>query len=663
MRSPVQEYLDRLVEQIRPHDQGTNYQAVPSAASMDPSLFGLALTTVEGHCYAAGDADHTFSLQSISKAFTYGMALEDLGPERVQEKIDVEPSGDPFNEISLQAGTGRPDNPMINAGAIATTSLIKGRGGRDRIGRIVNTFSDAAGRELKVSESVFKAEDRSGHRNRALAWLLRSFGILETDPEPSVQDYFRQCSILVTAKDLSMMAATLANQGVNPATGERVFAPRVVRWVLSVMSTCGMYDDAGTWAIEIGLPAKSGVGGGLLVVVPGQMGVGVFSPPLDDHGTSVRGSLAIAQIAQDFGLHYGDVPPLGRSTVRARYDLSEAPSSVPRSVEALQVLEKYGHECRIIEVGGDIGFAEAETLTRAALELDESVRTLVVDVHKVDDFGKAAARLLTQVVRGFLTAGRNLILLDDDEALTRSLLAHAAESEDGPLPDPLPETSVWPSSGPTPEESPAAVDAHTQDSAVYDLAPSEPQLTDEVAADDEPQFRLFLSRSLALEWIEQRLLAGHAPELVPTGNQEPTLSPLLERLSEEDAHTLAAFMEPRSYRAGQVIRRTGQPFGGIYFITSGQVELMGQGSGGRRYRQAYLSPGMIFGEIALGQAGRQLTTVRAVGPVTTRVLTAQVISALEESDPQLAIKLWSALARDAYTSVEQMSRESGARYE
>ncbi|MGO1884237.1 MAG: glutaminase A [Citricoccus sp.] len=663
MRSPVQEYLDRLVEQIRPHDQGTNYQAVPSAASMDPSLFGLALTTVEGHCYAAGDADHTFSLQSISKAFTYGMALEDLGPERVQEKIDVEPSGDPFNEISLQAGTGRPDNPMINAGAIATTSLIKGRGGRDRIGRIVNTFSDAAGRELKVSESVFKAEDRSGHRNRALAWLLRSFGILETDPEPSVQDYFRQCSILVTAKDLSMMAATLANQGVNPATGERVFAPRVVRWVLSVMSTCGMYDDAGTWAIEIGLPAKSGVGGGLLVVVPGQMGVGVFSPPLDDHGTSVRGSLAIAQIAQDFGLHYGDVPPLGRSTVRARYDLSEAPSSVPRSVEALQVLEKYGHECRIIEVGGDIGFAEAETLTRAALELDESVRTLVVDVRKVDDFGKAAARLLTQVVRGFLTAGRNLILLDDDEALTRSLLAHAAESEDGPLPDPLPETSVWPSSGPTPEESPAAVDAHTQDSAVYDLAPSEPQLTDEVAADDEPQFRLFLSRSLALEWIEQRLLAGHAPELVPTGNQEPTLSPLLERLSEEDAHTLAAFMEPRSYRAGQVIRRTGQPFGGIYFITSGQVELMGQGSGGRRYRQAYLSPGMIFGEIALGQAGRQLTTVRAVGPVTTRVLTAQVISALEESDPQLAIKLWSALARDAYTSVEQMSRESGARYE
>ncbi|WP_188803964.1 glutaminase A [Citricoccus zhacaiensis] len=672
MRSPVQDYLDRLVDQIRPVDEGTTYQAVPSAAAMDRNLFGLALTTVEGHCYASGDAEHPFSLQSISKAFTYGMALEDLGPVKVHEKIDVEPSGDPFNEISLQPGTGRPDNPMINAGAITTTSLIKGRGGRDRIGRIVNTFSDAAGRDLKVSESVFKAEDKTGHRNRALAWLLRSFGILESDPEPSVQDYFRQCSILVTAKDLSMMAATLANQGVNPATGERVFSPQVVRWVLSVMSTCGMYDDAGTWAIEVGLPAKSGVGGGLLVVVPGQMGVGVFSPPLDEHGMSVRGGVAIKQIATDFGLHYGDVPPLGRSTIRARYDLSEAPSSVPRSVEALQALEEHGPECRIIEIGGDIGFAEAETLARAAVGLPASVRTLVVDVRKVDDFGKAAARMLTHVVRNFLEDRRDLILVDDDTALTQSLLDYAADTEDGALPDPMPETTTWS----TPAGSTAGgagtsggnaggggADSFTSDAAVSDLAPADLDADGTAEASVEPEFRLFLSRSLALEWIEQRMLARHAPDLVPTGDQEPTRSPLLEMLNEEDALTLSAFMETRSYRAGQVIRRAGQPFGGIYFITAGQVELTSQGSGGRRYRQAYLSPGMIFGEIALGQAGRQLTTVRAMGPVTTRVLTAQVISALEESDPQLAIKLWSALARDAYTSVEQMSRESGARFE
>ncbi|MFC7403158.1 glutaminase A [Citricoccus sp. GCM10030269] len=645
MRSPVQDYLDRLVDQLRSVDEGTTHQVIPATAAMDPQLFGLALTTVEGHSYTAGDAEHSFSIQSISKAFTYALVLDDLGPERVHEKIDVEPSGDPFNEISLQPGTGRPDNPMINAGAIATTSMIKGRGGRDRLGRIVNAFSDAAGRELKISEGIFKAEDRSGHRNRALAWLLRSFGILESDPEPALQDYFRQCSILVTAKDLSMMAATLANQGVNPRTGERVFSARTVRWVLSVMSTCGMYDDAGTWAIEVGLPSKSGVGGGLLVVVPGQIGIGVFSPPLDEHGTSVRGAATVKQIATDLGLHYGDVPPLGRSTIRSSYHLADAPSGVPRGAEALQTLEQHGPECRIIEIGGDIGFAESETLSRAAADLPETVRTLVVDVRKVDDFGQAATRLLTGVVRGFLADGRDVILVDENRVLTEALTTYAETAEESPLPDPMSEvtTKAVNTEAPLDELIPTALDDGT------------------ATADVGPEFRLFLSRSIALEWVEQRLLARHAPGLVPTGEQEPMRSPLLERLSHDDAQTLAAFMEPRHYRAGQVIRRAGQPFGGIYFISSGQVELTSQGSGGRRYRQAFLSPGMIFGEIALGQAGRQLTTVRAVGPVTTRVLTAQVISALEESDPQLAIKLWSALARDAYTSVEQMSRESGVR--
>ncbi|HEY4614624.1 MAG TPA: glutaminase A [Citricoccus sp.] len=629
MRSPVQDYLERLLDEIRPLDAGLPHQAIPATADMDPQLYSVALTTVDGHSYAAGDAEQKFSLQSISKAFTYAMALEDLGPEKVQEKIDVEPSGDPFNEISLQAGTGRPDNPMINAGAIATTGLIKGRGGRDRMGRILNTFSDAAGRDLKVSDAVFRSEDRTGHRNRALAWLLRSFHILESDPEPVVQDYFRQCSVLVTVQDLAVMAATLANQGVNPVTGDRVFTPRTVRWVLSVMSTCGMYDDAGTWAIEVGLPSKSGVGGGVMVVVPGQIGIGVFSPPLDDHGTSVRGAETIKRLATDLGLHYGDAPPVGRSTIRASYDLAAAPSGVPRSAEAQQVLDEHGAECRIVEIGGDIGFAEAETLTRSTTTLPETVRTLMVDVSKVDDFGRAAVRMLTQVVRVFLAEGRDVVLLDDDRRLTEVMVQDAASAED-PLPNPF--------------EDDGDPGQRRHDPTV-----------------EGPAFRLFLSRSLAVEWLETRVLSRHAPELVPAGRQEPARSPLLELFDEADAQTLSTLMETREFRAGQVIRRAGQPFGGIYFITSGQVELTSQGAGGRRYRQVFLSPGMIFGEIALGQAGRQVTTVRAVGPVSTRVLTAQMISSLEETDPQLAIKFWSALARDAYTTVEQMTREAGAR--
>ena len=161
MEFPVQIYLDRLAREMREVEGGTPYQGIPAAAEMDPALYGVSLTTVDGHRYSSGDVDHPFSLQSISKALTYGMALDDLGTAAVLEKIDVEPSGDPFNEISLQSGTGRPDNPMINAGAIATTSLIKGRGGRDRMGRILTAFSAAADRELKVSEQVFRSEDRT----------------------------------------------------------------------------------------------------------------------------------------------------------------------------------------------------------------------------------------------------------------------------------------------------------------------------------------------------------------------------------------------------------------------------------------------------------------------------------------------------------------------
>ena len=633
MEFPVQIYLDRLAREMREVEGGTPYQGIPATAEMDPALYGVSLTTVDGHSYSAGDSDHLFSLQSISKALTYGMALDDLGTEDVLAKIDVEPSGDPFNEISLQSGTGRPDNPMINAGAIATTSLIKGRGGRDRMGRILMTFSAAAGRELKVSEQVFRSEDRTGHRNRAMAWLLRSFDIIESDPEPIVQDYFRQCSVMVTAEDLSMMAATLANQGVNPASGERVFTPHTVRWMLSVMSTCGMYDDAGTWAIEVGLPAKSGVGGGVLVVVPGQLGIGVFSPPLDEHGTSVRGAQTVRQLADDLGLHYSDAPPVGRSTIRSDYRLADTPSGVPRTPEATQALETHGQRCRILELGGDLGFAETETLARVVVEADEadpSTEIVMLDLRKVDDFGRAAVAIFARLIRELLSSGTDVVLVDEDDSLTQRVLEQAQGSGEGSLPDPL-----------TSEEDRRA--------ALRD------------AESTTAEFQLFLTRAQAVEWAEHRILARHAPDLLPANAQQPLTSSVMQMMSPADAEQLSVFLEPRTYKPGQVIRRAGQPFGGIYFITSGQVELTGQGSGKRRYRQIFLSPGMTFGEIALGQAGRQLSTVRAVGEVTTQVLTAQLISALEETDPQLAIKLWSALARDAYTMVEQAFRETGAR--
>ncbi|WBL19049.1 glutaminase A [Citricoccus sp. NR2] len=637
MESPLQEYLDELIDRLRPIDDGEVNQATLSAAEPHRDHVGITLTTINGNQYSAGDCQVPFAIQSISKAFTYGLAVDDLGAERVVEKVDVEPSGDPFNEISLQPD-GRPDNPMINAGAIATVGLIKGRGGRDRMGRLLNTYNEAAAGsastgELKVSDQIYKAEDRTGHRNRALAWLLRSFDIIESDPEPVVQDYFRACSVMLTVEQLSMMAATLANRGVNPATGHRVFSPSTTSRLLAVMSTCGMYDDAGNWAIEVGLPAKSGVGGGLLVVIPGQVGIAVYSPPLDEHGTSVRGSAAVKQLTADLGLHYGDAPPVGRSTLRASYALSESTSGVPRPHRMSEALERLGKHGHVIEISGDLGFAETEILAHTVAEIDPDITTVLLDLRAVDEFGRSAIHLLVRLVRQFLAENRDLALIDQDDRLT-GLMVEAAERAGDPLPDPREESA---------ESTRGA------------------QLVRSGKVTGE--FRLFHTRPRALEWAELRVLQRFEPKLLPNRRQRPDQSQLFAFLGDDDVQLLTAFMDRRSFKAGQVIRRAGQPFAGIYFIESGQVELTSQGSGGRRYRPVFLSPGMTFGEIALGRTGRQLTTVRAVDAVVCRVLTAQIIASLEETAPQLAIKLWTAISREAYTLLEQSSREAGARHD
>ncbi|MGB7426041.1 MAG: glutaminase A, partial [Ornithinimicrobium sp.] len=296
MRSPLQDYLDTLHRDLLPHTQGDIAAYAESLTGLDPDDFGMAMTTLDGTTYSTGDAQTGFAIQSISKAFTYALALTDRGFEAVDAKIDVEPSGEAFNEISLQAGTGRPANALINAGAIAAASLVADNaqpGPRREAGitRIMSAYSTLAGRELVVDDDVLAIERTEGDRNLALAHLLRSFGIIDGSAEGTADDYFAACAIEVTACDLSMMAAVLATGGVHPVSGERVLSPTVVSRVLSVMSTCGMYDDAGEWMVRVGLPAKSGVGGGIIAVVPGQVGIAIYSPRLDHHGNSVRGVL------------------------------------------------------------------------------------------------------------------------------------------------------------------------------------------------------------------------------------------------------------------------------------------------------------------------------------------------------------------------------------
>jgi len=275
---------------------------IPELARVDPEPFGIAVVAVDGRSVSVGDAELPFTIQSASKPFVFGMAIEEHGREGVLAKIGVQPVEEAFNAIALDEATNRPFNPMINAGAIAATDLVGGEDADDRLASVLETFRRGCGHPLTVDEAVFASERATGERNRALAHLMRSFAMIGPRLEETLDLYFRQCSLQVTCTDLAMLGATLANQGVNPATRERMFSTVTVR----VMHGCGMYNFSGEWDLRVGIPAKSGVGGGIVAVIPGLAGVATFSPRLDEKGNSVRGIKAFQMLAERFHLHLFD---------------------------------------------------------------------------------------------------------------------------------------------------------------------------------------------------------------------------------------------------------------------------------------------------------------------------------------------------------------------
>lgn len=285
------------------YEPGMGYYPVESRGSRRDE-FAICLTLLDGQSYHAGSVDVPFALQSISKVFVYGLALADHSREEVLRRVGVEPSGDAFNSLVFDEHNNRPFNPMVNAGALATTDLIRGGNTPEKLGRILDVLRCCAGNDdLNVDAATFDAEQRGADRNRATAYLMRSDGMLSGDVEATLALYLQQCSVYVTCRDLAVMAATLANGAINPITGRRALPRDRVRDVLSVMYTCGMYDFAGQWAYLVGVPAKSGVSGGLLAVIPGKMGIGVFSPGLDRFGNSVRGTRVCQELSERLGLH------------------------------------------------------------------------------------------------------------------------------------------------------------------------------------------------------------------------------------------------------------------------------------------------------------------------------------------------------------------------
>jgi glutaminase len=301
--SQFHSYLSDLYERYKSLNTGRIANYIPELALADPNWFDIAVVTTNGQIFEVGSCNQMFTIQSISKAFVYGMALEDYGREYVNSKVSVEPTGEAFNSIVLDEKTNRPYNPMVNGGAIATTDLVKGNSATERLKRMLDMFRRYTGRELNINVPVFLSEKSAGNRNRAIAYLMLNFGMVTDRIDETLDLYFQQCSIMVNCHDLAVMAATLANGGVNPITGERAIDQRYIQDVHSVMLTCGMYDYSGEWAYRVGIPAKSGVGGGISAVVPGKLGIGTFSPLLDGKGNSIRGIKVCEEMSRDFGFH------------------------------------------------------------------------------------------------------------------------------------------------------------------------------------------------------------------------------------------------------------------------------------------------------------------------------------------------------------------------
>jgi len=626
MRSLVLDYLDGVYRELSGDRSGSVADYIPELAVVDPDSFGICLATSDGYVYEAGDSRKRFAIQSVSKPFTYALALADRGLAAVAAKIDVEPSGEPFNEISLDPVSERPRNPMINAGAITAASLVAGGDADERFERLRAYYSRFAGRDLQVDQDMFASEDRTGNRNRAIGYMLRSFGILEEDPQTTLSVYFRQCSIEVDCRDLSLMAATLADSGVHPVTGDRVLSAALTERVLSVMTTCGMYNAAGDWVTEVGLPAKSGVGGGILAVLPGQIGLAVFSPRLDEHGNSVRGVQTCRRLSRDLELHFMHVSRAARSAIRASYDVVQTPSRRRRGPLEQEVLLRYGRRARVYELHGDLLFAGAESVIREITSRAGDLDVIVLDVRGIDETAEISVTLLRNLRDQFSAEGGEVVIVDP---------GHSAFSPAEP--DPPAEGAV---------SGAAEIDPPAQGAV---SGPSEPVATG-------TRVRHFLDVNSAIEYAEDAIINRHGGRAALARTVSAEEHPLLAGLTDRQLTLLRSALVPRSYADGELLAQVGHPAHGLFVVLSGMVDVgITQPHVGRHHLSMFTA-GTTFG-VAYAVTERAYDIdANAVGDVQALLLPVEQLRLLSESAPDLVLALLRRLVAGAVDTLDWVTR-------
>ncbi len=517
--SPLVSSLQEIHARYANNFAGKVATYIPELAKANPRLFGIALVTADGQIYEVGDSRHLFTIQSISKPFVYGLALEDHDVDYVLSKVGVEPTGEAFNSIVFDERNNRPFNPMVNAGAIATTALVKGETHDQRLSRLLGKFADLAGRCLAIDHAVYLSERTTGYRNRAIGYLELNAGMIDEQVDEHLDLYFEQCSILVSARDLAIMAATLANDGVNPLTGKRAVQGRYVKNVLSVMHSCGMYDYAGEWSYRVRLPAKSGISGGLIAVLPGQFGIGIFSPLIDDQGNSCRGIQVCEDLSARFKLHmFGSRSATG-VVVRRSYRGTTVRSKRQRGSAEQSIVDRRGQAICVYELQGNLFFGALEQVFRRLATELETLSYLILDVKRVMEIDECTTTLLAQLNDWLAAQGKCLIFTHLSEAFSNTLKQNPQ--------------SMW---------------------------------TDE---------SFFRDTDSALEWCENRLVWQEKPGLVAENIRVPLAAmDIIAGFDAKETALLEAILEEVHYAPGEIIIREDDSAEALFLLAAGTVNLL-----------------------------------------------------------------------------------------
>jgi glutaminase len=576
---------------------------IPELAKADPRLFGIALVTADGYSYEVGDASHAFTIQSISKPFVYGLALEDHGADYVLTKVGVEPTGEAFNSIVFDERHNRPFNPMVNAGAITTTALINGETAELRLDRVLKKFAALADRSLAIDHDVYLSEFRTGHRNRAIGYLELSAGMIDAQVDEHLDLYFKQCSILASARDLAVMAATLANDGVNPMSGKRALHAGYVKNVLSVMHSCGMYDYTGEWSYRIGLPAKSGVSGGVIAVLPGQFGIGIFSPLLDDQGNSCRGIQVCEELSARFKLHLFGARTTTGVSLRRTYRANTVRSIRQRGSVEQAILDRKGQAICVYELQGSLFFGALEQVFRKLAAESATLEYLILDVKRVMGIDECALTLVVQL---------NVWLATQDKQL---IFAHLAPRFADTL-------------------------KHSRDYVWTDKS-------------------FFGDTDSALEWCENRLLAREQPRAVAEILRVPlSAMNILAGFAAHETALLESIVEEVHYAQGETIIRENDRADDLFLLAAGTVSVfLRLTDGNRRRRVSTVTPGLAFGELALLDGGKRSADVIADEPALCYVLPITKLRALASDYPAIETKLIFNICRELSARLRRADAE------